>query len=232
MKKIIFYFILISIILPLPAQTQNIIYFKIGTNQSKIRGDITDFDFNKPHKPFDYEWSGGLIAAIALQFSPVKNFVIEPEFQFTENGFDIRYYDYYQDSLVSSEVANAKLTFFKFSALFKWYFDSYLSLPNQNISIFALAGPNLSVLLNAVLKEKNDLYPFYELELYDFGFTFGAGSGYHFGMNTLSLEIRYFLGFVNTKLIDPKLADQYDISTETYNKAWEILLGYSFPIVK
>ena len=231
MKKMIFYFILIFIILPLPAKTQNIIYLKIGTNQSKIRGDITNFDFNQKHKPFGYEWTGGLIAAIAFQFKPANYFVIEPEFQFTENGFDQRYYAYYLDSLLSTSVRNFKLDYFKFSVLFKWYLDSYLPLENHKVSVFALAGPNLSVLVNAVSKEKNDLDPLNELELYDFGFTFGMGSAYHLGAGSISLELRYYLGFVDTKLFQ-FYSDHYDVSTETYNKSWELLFGYSFPIVK
>ena len=229
MKKIILFLVLLF--LPFNGYTQHIISVKVGLNQSKIRGDITNYDFGEKHKPFGYEWKGGLITAISVQFKPSNYLTIEPEFLFVENGFKQSYYHYYQDSIVSTQHKNFKFDYFKFSALFKWHFDKYFTLPERNISLFAIVGPNLSVLINALLEDDNYLGAINEVELYDFGITLGVGGAYQLNVSSISLELRHYLGFVNTKVFQ-FFSDYYDVSSETFNKSWEIMIGYSFPLVK
>ncbi len=234
MKRFFPFILLMFIILPLQTYGQQLITFKTGFVQSKIRGDLVGYDFNQKNNINDYEWKGGLALSTSLLFRLNKYISVEPEFMYAENGFDYRrnYYNY-KDSLINSELYSKKFNYFKLAVLCKFYSDAFFTLPFEKLSMFALLGSDLAVLINSVSQYKGETYPIHEAELYDFGLIFGAGAQYLLKLGLVSIEIRYNLGFIDTKYFDDLNNSFYfedsinDKSTEAYNKSWQILFGYS-----
>ena len=225
MKQYKFAIIFFLIMMPIIALPQSLISFKIGFVQSKIRGEqVTKY-------PNNYEWKGGISLATSTQFRINRFLLFEPEFMYSENGFDLRdnHYDR-NDSLISSTIYHFNYNYFKLLLITKLYSNHFFFLLNKDFSVFLLFGPQISALIHSSAKEEKAKrsYNLRDSEVYDLGLTLGTGAQYNSPVGILSFEIRYSLGFVNMQHFygyNPP-----NISLDVFNKSWIILFGYSIKI--
>ena len=190
--------------------------FAIGQEQATIKFGSSLANISGKDVSNKVEWKGGIVLGTSFITRINKQFSFEPELTYIENGYidGETTYDY---------------NFFNFSFLAKMNIEQFIPLPDNNISIFALAGPVLAAQVNVVRYYKDEkvawdawdpLDPWDERdrnqEVFDIGLMFGAGAGYTLNFGVITFETRYNMGFT----------EPFENSKFTH-QAWSFLLGYS-----
>lgn len=214
MKKILLVLFFMLLICPASVFSQDEVSFKMGLNQSMLSGK---------HITKEYKWKSGLALGTSFINHFSRIFSLDFEFAYTENGYVYSYKSYKETYLYN---------YFMFSALYRLYLENLFRMPLENLSVYAMAGPGLAVLIHAKSKANGHDYESLiscnwrtfrcgENELYDFGLIMGAGIGYRLLLGTLYLQMRYNMGFI-----------EFFKNAEQTNKAIAFLLSYSFPLTK
>lgn len=189
-RNLIVIIVLIFIFLPVNLLAQDYISFKFGAIRANLRGD----DISQYMSP-----KAGLALGSSLTYEMQPSLYLEFEFFYQENG-------YKNEFMTSSE--DFFIDYYQFSPLFKISSERFLEIPDENIYVYANAGPNFALLVN---QDKFDID-----EMFDIGLIFGVGAGYKVDFGSFHVEARYNLGFVNIKE-----------DKDRKNRAFLFLIGYS-----
>jgi hypothetical protein len=187
-----------------------LVYTLFGQEQTTIKIGFTQATISSNKVFYDMEWKGG--EALGVSFiSHLNGFLsFEPEINYVEYGYHdpMRHYDVY-------------FNYYAMAALFRLEANHLFTLPDKQIRLYMLAGPDLAITVNSNKKTEFGLENAIWNEIYDLGLILGGGAGYQFGFGRLFLEIRYNLGFV-----------EIDTDEGLKNRAWHFLVGYSMDLNK
>jgi len=201
MKKYILILAAINLCFPLILSGQDQIAFRFGLTRANISGnDVKD----------GYEWKTGLALGASFIYEMKPAFSLELELMYQENGY-------------STEYSDLHLNYYNIACLFKRNSEGLIKMPIKKMSVFAIAGPNLAVMINSVYEFESRNNMFGSREFVDFGLIFGSGLDYRFDFGNITFEVRYNFGFVNHY----KNSSNRYTNIDQKNRTWLFLLGYS-----
>ncbi|KAF2336969.1 porin family protein [Flavobacterium daemonense] len=196
------------------AQTEKV---KLGVKAGLNISNLT-FDENAVNSSSRTGFAAGLMAEIPL----AKNFAIQPELLYSQQGMKFSYSD--PDVTNSDYKSTVKLNYLNIPVMLKYYVAKGFSLQ---------AGPQIGILLKAN-NEYQDNFLGYEnretLNLSDYSTGIDTavnfGLGYQF-QNKFYADARYTISYSNV-FKDAISSGNYVINSDMKNRVFQVTLGYFF----
>lgn len=186
--------------------------FVFGQNQISARFGISNANVSGDDVNDAWESRSGIVLGTSFVIGMGEVFAFEPEFMYSENGYSTNHYDLH-------------LNYYNLAFLLR------LNFKIEQLSIFAVAGPNLAALINSKMESTGGQIFVTRQSAIDYGVSLGGGVGYAFDFGTLFFEVRYNMGFnsiIPSSDSDEEFAPQPDIDQK--NRIMMFMLGYSIPM--